>query len=105
MGASSRSVGTKDGANVREGARRRVKKLGRRIGEVDRPRGGTVAALLNVPWDRRGGGARDGGDEPETAEVAWKSCLEEHLSGMLDKWLKSSPGIADTKVISGVASR
>ena len=105
LGASSRSVGIKDGANVREGARRRVRTLGRRIGEVDRPRGGTVGPLLDVPCDSRGGGARDAGDVSETAEVAWKSCLEELLSGMLDKWLKTSPGIADTKVISGVLSR
>ena len=105
MGAASKSVGINDGANVREGARRRVRKLGRRMGEVDRPRGGTVAHLLEVPCDSRGGGACGASDASETAGVAWKSCLEELLSGMLDKWLKTSPGIADTKVISGVASR
>ena len=75
------------------------------MGEVDRPRAGTVVPLLGVPCEGRGGGAREAADGSETAELAWASCLEEFLSGMLDKWLKSSPGIADTKVISVVASR
>ena len=44
-----------EGANVRDGARRRVKTLGRRMGEVDRPRAGTVVPLLGVPCGDRGG--------------------------------------------------
>ena len=70
LGASSRSVGIQDGANVREGARRRVKTLGRRIGEVDRPRAGTVAPWLEVQCESRGGGACEASDVSERAGVA-----------------------------------
>lgn len=104
LGVSSRSIGIIEGANVRDGARRRAKTLGRRIGEVDRPRAGTVVPLLGVPCDGRGGGAREVAACSGTAELPWRSCLEEFLSGMLDKWLKTSPGIADKNVISVVAS-
>lgn len=83
------------GVNVREGARRRVKMLGRRIGEVERPRAGTVVPLLVVPCDGRGGGGREAADRMETAELPWKICLEEPLSGMLDKWLRPSPDMTD----------
>ena len=71
FGGSSRSVGMKEGANVREGARRRVNTLGRRIGEVDRPLAGTVVPLLVVPCDSRGvGGAREAADRSEKAELS-----------------------------------
>lgn len=60
--------------------------------------------LLGVPCDGRGGGAREVAACSGTAELPWRSCLEEFLSGMLDKWLKTSPGIADKNVISVVAS-
>lgn len=105
VGVSSRSIGITEGANVREGARRRGRTLGRRIGEVDRPRGGTAVPLLSVPCDGRGGGACKAADRPETAELPWNiSCLDEALSGMLDKRLRPSPGIADEMIISVVAS-
>lgn len=58
-----------EGANVRDGARRRVKTLGRRIGEVERPLAGTVVPLLVVPCDGRGGGARDAADRMERSEL------------------------------------
>ena len=63
-------MGISEGANVREGGRRRVKTSGRRIGEVDRPRVGTVVPLLDVPWDGRGGRACEAADRSETAELA-----------------------------------
>lgn len=108
FGASSTSIGMTEGANVRDGARRRVKALGRRIGEVDRPRAGTVVPLLGVPCNSKGGGgggAAKDADRTETAELPGMVCLEEALSGMLDKGVSPSPGIADKEVISVVASR
>ena len=88
---------------MRDGGRRKAKTLGRRIGEVDRPRAGTVVPFLGVACNGRAGGAceAEAADDTDTAELAGKSCLEEFLSGMLDKRLKTSPGIADRKVISG----
>lgn len=83
--------------------------LGRRIGEVERPRARTVMPLLVVPCDGKGGG-REGFDPMETAELPGKICLEEPLSGMLDKCLRPSSDmtyriiIADEKVISEVPS-
>lgn len=91
-----------EGVNVRDGARRRVKTLGRRMGEIDRPLAGTVVPFLGVPCGDRGGGACDG---PETAELPWSICLEEALSGILDKRLIPSPAIADEEVISVMPSR
>ena len=104
---SSRSVGITEGANVREGARRRDRTLGRRIGEVDRPRGGSVVPLLSVPCGGRGGGSCRAVDRTETAELGWNICLEEALSGILDNRLRPSPPIiiADERVISVVTSR
>ena len=84
-----------EGAKVRDGARRRVKTLGRRIGEVDLPRVGIVVPLLDVPCGGRGGGARKAADCTETAELSCKHCLEEPRSGILDKRLETFPGIAD----------
>ena len=75
------------------------------MGEVDRPWAGTVVPLLGVPCDGRGGRAREAAERSETAELARWSCLEDPLSGMLDKWLRALSGIADEKVISGVACR
>ena len=86
--------------NVRDGARRRVKALGRRMGEVERPRAGTVMPFLGVPCDGRGWGACKAADRMETAELPWKICLEEALSGILDKGLRPSPAIADEQIIS-----
>ena len=57
-----------NGANVRDGARRRVKTLGRRIGDVDLPLAGTVVPLLDMPCDGRGGGACEAANRMETAE-------------------------------------
>ena len=98
-----------EGVNVRDGARRRAKRLGRRIGEVERPRARTVLPLLGVPCDGRGGGGGGGAwnaaDRMEAAELPWKFCLEEPLSGILDKRLRPSPAIADRKIISAVACR
>ncbi len=71
------------------------------MGEVDRPLAGTVVPFLDVPCNGRGGGEC----EPEMGELPWKGCFEEPLSGILDKRLKTSPGIADTKVISVVTCR
>ena len=101
LGTSSRSIGKVEGANVRDGALRKLKTLGRRMGEVDRPLAGTVVPFLDVPRNGRGGGVC----EPEIGELPWKGCFEEPLSGILDKRLKISPGIADTKVISVVTCR
>ena len=67
--------------------------LGRRIGEVERPWARTVVPLLVVPCRGKGGGSREAADGMETAELARKICLEEPLSGMLDKWLRESPVI------------
>ncbi len=89
-----------EGVNVRDGAGRRAKRLGRRIGEVERPRARTVLPLLGVPCDGRGGG-----DRMEAAELPWKICLEEPLSGILDKRLRPSPAIADRKIFSAVSCR
>lgn len=102
---SSRSVGITEGTNVRDGARRRLKTVGRRIGEVDRPLAETVVPFLRVPCDGRGGGACGVANRMEAAELPWKICLEEALSGMLDKRLRASPGIADEQLISAVAHR
>ena len=95
------------GVYVRDGARRRVRILGRRIGEVERPRARTVVPLLGVPCDGRGGGAWawEAADRIEAAELAWKICLEELLSGILDKRLRPSPVIADRKIISAISCR
>lgn len=60
-----------EGANVRDGARRRVKTLGRRMGEVDRPRAGTVVPSLGVPCDGRGGKGLVAADRNETTELPW----------------------------------
>lgn len=92
---SSRSVGITEGTNVRDGARRRPKTVGRRIGEVDRPLAGTVVPFLGVSCDGRGGRAYEASNGMETAELPWYICLEEALSGMLDKRLRASPGIAE----------
>ena len=58
--------------------------------------------------DGRGGGTRgayEAADPIETAELPWKICLEEPLSGMIDNGLRPSPSIADKKIISVVPSR
>lgn len=72
------------------------------MGEVDRPLAGTVGPLLGVTCADR---AREAADCMETAELPGKICLEEALSGILDKRLRPSPGIADERVISVVAYR
>ena len=108
LGVSRRSIGIIKGTNVRDGGRRKVKTLGRRIGEVDRPRAGTVVPFLGIACNGRGGGgacAAEAADDTETAGLAGNRSLEELLSGMLDKRLKTSPGIADWKVISGLTCR
>ena len=97
-----------EGANVRDGARRRIDRLGGRIGESNRPRAASVVPLRGVACDGRGGGTRgacEAADPIETAELPWKICLEEPLSGMIDNGLRPSPSIADDKVISVVPSR
>lgn len=86
-----------EGAKVRDGARRRSITLDRRMGEIDRPRAGTVVPLLGVPCNGRGGGGWEAADCTETAELPWNMCLDEALSGILDKRLKASPAIADGK--------
>lgn len=97
-----------EGTNVRDGARRRINRLGRRIGEFNRPRAASVVPLRGVACDGRGGGTRgacEAADPIEKAELPWKSCLDEPLSGMIDNRLRPSPSIADEKVISVVPSR
>ena len=77
------------------------------MGEVDRPRAGTVVPFLGVACNGRGGGwcEAEAADDTERAELAGKRCFEELLSGMLDKRLKRSPGIAGRKVISALTCR
>lgn len=105
LGVSSRSVGITEGANVRDGARRRVTTSGRRMGEVDRPRAGTVVPLLGVPCDGRCGKGCVAADRMEAAELPCWICLEELRSGMLDKRLRPFPAIiADERIISVVPS-
>ena len=66
---------------------------------------GTVVPFLGVRCDGRGGGAYEVANRMEAAELPWKRCLEEALSGMLDKRLRASPDIADERLISVVAHR
>lgn len=58
-----------EGAKVRDGARRRVRTFGRRIGEVEGPLVGTVVPFLDVRCNGKGGGAGEAPDGVETAEL------------------------------------